>query len=113
MRPTCAALILVAALFAVAADARAQQTPPSASLSPEQKAGEKLFLQRCSVCHLGSAPTYKPYGPSLAGVVETAGEVQVRTTILSGLPGMPGWRYSLDGTQVDTVIAYIRTLKKR
>src|SRR5438093_13603541 len=92
---------------------RAQQTPPSASLSPEQRAGEKLFLQRCSVCHLGSAPTYKPYGPSLAGRIEAVGEERMRTVIVEGAPGMPSWRYSLEAGRQDILISVIQTLPAR
>ena len=90
----------------------AQQTPPSASLSATERAGEKVFLQRCSLCHLGSAPTYRPYGPPLAGRVDAAGEDRARKIIEEGAPGMPGWRYSLDSAQIDSVIAYMKTLKK-
>ena len=104
--------LIVTMCISAAAGAMAQQTPPSASLSPAERAGEKVFLQRCSVCHLGSAPTYKPYGPSLAGLVERAGEAGVKKIILEGLPGMPGWQYALQGPQVDSLIAYVRTLKK-
>jgi mono/diheme cytochrome c family protein len=96
-----------------AAPPAAQQTPPSSSLSATEHAGEKLFLQRCSLCHLGSAPTYRPYGPPLDGVVTSKGEDRVRKVILEGSsPGMPGWRYSLEPAQVDLIIAYIKMLRK-
>ena len=87
-------------LALIAASAFAQQTPPTASLSPAERVGEKLFLQRCSLCHLGSAPTYEPYGPPLDGVVAARGEEIVRKLILDGSPGMPAWKYSLDAAQV-------------
>jgi mono/diheme cytochrome c family protein len=88
----------------------AQQTPPSASLTATERVGERLFLQRCSLCHLGSAPTYKPYGPALDGLVAAKGVDEVRTVIADGSPGMPAWRYSLQPSDIDAIIAYMRKL---
>ena len=105
-------MTVLAWLLVFAAPLAAQQTPPSASLSATEHAGEKLFLQRCSLCHLGSAPTYKPYGPPLDGIVTAKGDDRVRKVILEGSTGMPGWRYALDPAQVDHIIAYIKTLRK-
>ena len=105
-------LARVFVLFLFGVPAAAQQTAPSASLSPTERAGEKLFLQRCSLCHLGSAPTYKPYGPRLDGVVAVKGDERIRNAILEGSPGMPAWRYSLQPEQVDTIVSYMKTLRK-
>ncbi len=106
---TLAAIWLIS--FAVAAlPLAAQQTPPSSSLTPTERVGERLFLQRCSLCHLGSAPTYKPYGPALDGLVDSKGADEVRTVIADGSPGMPAWRYSLKPSDIDAIIAYMRKL---
>src|SRR6516162_10177140 len=43
----------------------AQNSGGGKSLSKTEKAGEKLFLQRCSLCHLGYAYSYVTYGPPL------------------------------------------------
>ena len=48
---TCVALVL-----AIAPAALARQVPVNRSLSATEKSGEKLYLQRCSLCHMGSAP---------------------------------------------------------
>jgi mono/diheme cytochrome c family protein len=90
----------------------AQQTPPTASLSAAERTGEKLFLQRCALCHLGAAPTYRPYGPPLDGTVGLRGEDIVKTVILEGSPGMPAWKYSLTPAQVDAIVAYMKRLPR-
>lgn len=97
-------------LISLGAPLAAQQTPPSASLTPTERAGERVFLQRCSLCHLGSAPTYKPYGPRLDGLVTTKGEEPVRAVIADGAPGMPAWRYSLQPSDIDAILAYMKKL---
>lgn len=105
---TCVALVL-----AMAPGVLARQAPVNRSLSAVEKSGEKLFLQRCSLCHMGSAPTYRPYGPALDGFMDARSGERVRQTILEGKPGMPGWQYSLAPAQVDDIMAYMKTLKKR
>jgi mono/diheme cytochrome c family protein len=96
-------------LFSAAGGA-AQQTPATASLTATERTGEKLFLQRCSLCHLGSAPTYQPWGPPLDGRVTDASEARIRTVIAEGVRNMPGWRYALNPSQIDAIVAYMRKL---
>ena len=46
--------------------------PSIKSLTAPQAAGKKLFVQRCSVCHLPALPSYTTYGPVLSGSVISA-----------------------------------------
>lgn len=99
----------------------AQNKPVTASsisdkLSDQETRGEGLFLQRCSICHLprklkfGSPATA---GPTLGGVFKDAGPADLkvlRGIILKGSPNMPGFQYGLEPTQVDDLIAYLKTL---
>jgi mono/diheme cytochrome c family protein len=90
--------------------------PGSEKLSEEQRRGEGLFLQRCSLCHLprklkfGSPPVI---GPSLSGQFKDAAADQLkilRGFILKGGPDMPGFQYGLEPKEVDDLIAYLKTL---
>ena len=85
-------------------------------MSDEQKRGEGLFLQRCSICHLprklkfGSPPVV---GPSLSGQFKDANSDQMKVLrgfILKGGPDMPGFQYGLEPKEVDDLISYLKTL---
>jgi mono/diheme cytochrome c family protein len=90
--------------------------PGSPTLSSEQRRGEGLFLQRCSICHLprklkfGSPPVI---GPSLSGQFKDTTPEQMKTLrgfILNGGPDMPGFQYGLEPKEIDDLIAYLKTL---
>jgi mono/diheme cytochrome c family protein len=98
------------------------QTKSGASLSGPEKLGEQerrgqgLFLQRCSLCHLprklkfGSPPVI---GPSLSGQFKDATPDQLKVLqgfILKGGPDMPGFQFGLDPKDMDDLIAYLKTL---
>jgi mono/diheme cytochrome c family protein len=116
------AFIVLAALSPVgSANLRAQSKsaaalPNSGKLNEQEKRGEGLFVQRCSLCHLprnlkfGSPPVV---GPILAGQFKDVGPDQMkilRGFILKGGPDMPGFQYGLDPKEVDDLIAYLKTL---
>jgi mono/diheme cytochrome c family protein len=85
--------------------------PPSRSLSASQLAGKKLFVQRCSVCHLPGLPSYSTYGPPLDGkLVASRGEAAIRELILHGSERMPGWQYALKPEEINEIIGYLQTL---
>jgi streptogramin lyase len=75
--------------------------------------GEKLFLQRCSLCHWGVPPIFKTYAPLLhKEVVATMGEDAMRKIIMEGSPNMPAWKYSLRPADIDEILAYLKTVTK-
>ena len=85
----------------------------SSNSATQATMGKKLFLQRCSLCHLGVPPAFETYGPSLhKELVTERGEEAVRKTILGGSPKMPGWKYSLRPTDIDEILAYLKTVTK-
>ena len=92
----------------------AAQTP---KLSERELAGKKLFLQRCSICHMPPLntpedPDPKPYGPKLNGFVRNqATEDLARQTILNGTTRMPGFQYGLTKEQIETIIGYLKVFK--
>ena len=99
-----------------AQDKPAHPAPTTAKVADAERHGENLFLQRCSLCHLprklkfGSPPVV---GPSLAGQFKDATPEQMKVLrgfILKGGPDMPGFQYGLEASDVDDLIAYLKTL---
>ena len=92
----------------------AAQTP---ELSQRELAGKKLFLQRCSICHLPPLnepgdPDPQPYGPKLNGFVRnTETENRARQAILNGTTRMPGFQYGLTREEIENIIVYLKTFK--
>jgi mono/diheme cytochrome c family protein len=89
------------------------QTAPGKPVTDAEKTGQKLFFQRCSVCHMGTATAYRLYGPPLYDdVVKASGDEAVRKKILDGSPAMPAWKYTFKPAEVDKIIAFMKTLTK-
>lgn len=118
-RSTLAAQILGTSLAIAASGlfpSASQQTSSGAGLSPRELAGKKLFLQRCSICHLPpiNVPQERapePPGPRLDGSIRgVERETRAREIIRNGSSGMPGFQHSLQPKQIDDLIAYLKTL---
>ena len=90
----------------------AAQTVSAKGLSETEKVGLRLFVQRCSVCHL-AVPQYKPYAPLLdQEVVKARGDDAIRKFILQGSPRMPGFQYNLKPPDIDQIISYLKTVRR-
>ena len=80
--------------------------PPA--LSDTQLKGRSLFTQRCAYCH-------EQRGVINIGNdhIEATGEANARQRILEGLPRqMPGFQYTLELSQVDQILAFLKTVTK-
>ena len=102
-------LFVVCLVFSQVINLHAQQ--------PTTAAGKKLFVQRCSVCHLpplGVRPE-NPYARVLTGYMKgPESETRAREVIrkgTTGTPGMPGFQYTLEPEQIESIITYLNTLK--
>jgi mono/diheme cytochrome c family protein len=85
--------------------------PSIKALSAAQAAGKKLFVQRCSVCHLPALPSYTAYGPLLdKNLVEDRGEEAIRLQVMQGSARMPGFQYTLSPVEIDQIAGYLKTL---
>lgn len=76
--------------------------------------GKKLFVQRCSVCHLPPLGIVRenPYARLLTGYMKgPESEARAREVIRKGTSGMPGFQYTLEPEQIESIIAYLNTLK--
>lgn len=95
--------------------ANAQQPVRPAARSTELDTGKKLFVQRCSVCHLPPLGPGQPrsFARSLTGVVKSSEtEAAARLIIQRGIPErMPGFQYGLQPGELDSIVAYLRTWK--
>jgi mono/diheme cytochrome c family protein len=104
---------LLLLLIAILPKPIAAQTPSAKGLSETERSGLKLFLQRCSICHLGVPPKYQTYGSLLhKEVIAARGDQAVRKVILEGSQRMPGFQYVLNPTDVDNLISYLKAVPK-
>jgi len=109
------ALVSAFALLLLDVGMSAQQPPRPGTTAASVQSGKKLFVQRCSVCHMPPLGAGEPrsYAKSLAGVVKNKeAEAAARDIIQKGLPTlMPGFQYGLTSTEIDHIVAYLSTLK--
>jgi mono/diheme cytochrome c family protein len=108
--------LLVVAIVAVGssalAQAFAQSSGGSGGLSDVERKGKGMFQQRCSLCHLPrSYDDDSTYGPKLSAATVTGKEAVVKEFIRQGTPKMPGFQYGLTPDEIDSIIAYLKTVK--
>jgi mono/diheme cytochrome c family protein len=102
------ALLFVPLAVAAAVPFASAQTGPN--LTPEQIRGRIILTQNCNICHLPQNPGSQTYGPLLNKASANGDENLMKQVIQTGLVKMPGWRYALSDSQINDVIAYIKTL---
>jgi mono/diheme cytochrome c family protein len=92
--------------------AGAQQKDTQQALNAAQKTGQKIFQQRCGVCHSVVAPAFPTYGPLLyKGLVE-GNEDAIRGIIREGTARMPGFQFGLQAPEIDAIVEYLKTVPK-
>ena len=96
---------LLAILLAAGAQGASAQT-----LTPQQAHGRQLLTQNCNVCHLPQTPGSETYGPRLSKTSTNGDDKLMKEVIENGLVKMPGWKYTLKDSDINDVIAYVRTL---
>ena len=109
--------------FSLVLSAQSQQSSsavPASALNDQQKAGRRLFMQNCSYCHLlrnsnrKSTAEGTAFGGGLKGLFQgerPRTEQAVKALILGGVPKkMPGFQYGLEPEEIDSIIAYLKTL---
>lgn len=83
------------------------------SLNEQQKSGEALFVQNCTLCHMPSnqKKRLKIQAPPLESMFgEDADSDVLRQFVQQGVPGkMPAFRLGLEPKQIDDVVAYLKT----
>jgi hypothetical protein len=79
------------------------------SLSPTERLGAFRFKQRCLVCH-GRQMSLQPntWGPILTRKNVEGREDVVRRQIMEGSPRMPAFKYSLQPSDVEAIVQYLK-----
>ena len=105
---------LVAVVLGSPTAAQEAAATPGIPKTDQQKSGEAVFYQNCTLCHVYSADK-KRYGiqasTQLIGLFKKPGltDDAVRAVILTGFPGrMPSFRYTLAPREIDDLIAYLK-----
>jgi mono/diheme cytochrome c family protein len=106
MTRLCAALFLLAA---VSQGASAQ--PAGGALNDQQDQGRRLVIQHCSICHVrASIAGNEMIGPALSRDSGGGRDDVLRGVISDGTPRMPGFKYQFEPTQIDAIVAYLKTV---
>ena len=79
-------------------------------LNDTEKLGERLFGQSCVVCHTKPQITSGQYGPALSQVTLNGNGDAMRDVISNGTPHMPGFKIQYQPTQIDAIVAYLKTI---
>ena len=98
------------ALFALAASGAGAQQAPLPKLDPAETEGRAIFSKSCTICHLPlqiGAPTY---GPKLTKASLDGDQDVLRGVISNGMPHMPGFKHMYTQAQIDSIIAYLKTV---
>jgi len=92
--------------------ARAQQAETQPPLNSTQKIGQKIFQQRCGVCHSMISAAFPMYGPALYKGLVAGNEDAIRQMIREGDSRMPGFQYGLQAAEIDSIVEYLKTVPK-
>jgi mono/diheme cytochrome c family protein len=80
------------------------------TLNAQQQLGQQLVTQSCGVCHLKPQITSQTFGPALSKESAGGSEDVMRQVITDGTPRMPGFKLQFEPTQIDAIIAYLKTV---
>ena len=110
MRRTRWAILLFLGVFPLTA--RAQQ--PNAEKPPTdvQKLGQRIFQQRCGICHEQARPGFQMYGPALYKDLVNGSEDAIKEMIRNGSVKMPGFKLGLQPSEIDAIVEYLKTVPK-
>ncbi len=113
---------LIAPIYARAQSNEGTASRTAASALNEQlRTGRRLFSQNCFLCHAPEKKNPKStvdegttIGPRLNGLFKgpkPLSDMVAKTFILRGVEGkMPGFQYGLEPSEIDAIIAYLKTL---
>jgi mono/diheme cytochrome c family protein len=103
-------LLIFLAIFPLAA--RAQQANTEKPLNDVQKLGQRVFQQRCGICHAPARAGFQMYGPFLYKDLVNGSEDPIKEIIRSGSNKMPGFKFSLQASEIDAIVEYLKTVPK-
>jgi mono/diheme cytochrome c family protein len=91
---------------------RAQQASTEKPLNDIQKLGQRVFQQRCGICHAPARPGFQMYGPALYKDLVNGSEDAIKEMIRSGSSKMPGFKLGLQPSEIDAIVEYLKTVPK-
>ena len=92
--------------------AHAQQANTEKPLTDTQKLGQRVFQQRCAICHAPARPGFQMYGPALYKDLVNGSEDAIKEIIRSGSTKMPGFKLGLQPSEIDAIVDYLKTVPK-
>ena len=92
--------------------ARAQQASSEKPPNDVQKLGQRVFQQRCGICHAPARPGFQMYGPYLYKDLVNGSEDAIKEIIRSGSTKMPGFKFGLQPSEIDAIVEYLKTVPK-
>ena len=92
--------------------ARAQQAAQATPLNDTQKLGQRIFEQRCGICHAPARGAFVMYGPYLSKNLINGSEDAIKEMIRTGTSKMPGFKYGLKPAEIDAIVEYLKTVPK-
>jgi mono/diheme cytochrome c family protein len=104
------ALVIFLGIFPLTG--RAQQTNADKPLNDVQKLGQRVFQQRCAICHAPARPGFQMYGPALYRDLVNGSEDPIKEIIRSGSSKMPGFKLGLQPSEIDAIVEYLKTVPK-
>ena len=110
MRPVRWVILLVLGVSPLIA--RAQQANTEKPLTDTQKFGQRVFQQRCGICHEQARPGFQMYGPALYKDLVNGNEDAIKEMIRSGSGKMPGFKLGLQPSEIDAIVEYLKTVPK-
>jgi mono/diheme cytochrome c family protein len=90
----------------------AQQASTDKPLNDVQKLGQRVFQQRCGICHEQARPGFQTYGPILYKDLVSGSEDAIKEMIRSGSAKMPGFKLGLQPSEIDAIVEYLKTVAK-
>jgi mono/diheme cytochrome c family protein len=84
--------------------------PAEGDLNDTQSHGRQIFAQSCGICHLPPSLNAKTYGPLLNKTTVGGSDEAMRVIIANGTERMPAFKYYLNTSEIDAIIAYVRTV---
>jgi mono/diheme cytochrome c family protein len=97
-------------MLALPHGASAQPAEAGIPLNDTQKLGQRLFYQSCVVCHTKPQITSGQYGPVLSKDSLNGQEDVMREFISTGSARMPGFKFQFEPTQINAIVAYLKTV---
>jgi len=102
--------LLFAGIFPLAAGA--QQANTEKPLTDTQKLGQRIFEQRCGICHAPARAGFVMYGTYLQKDLINGNEEAIKEMIRTGTSKMPGFKYGLKPAEIDAIVEYLKTVPK-